>query len=265
MTSVSEFSRVVQRFRHGPRWFHLKDVFTLVNLVSGVIAVHFVIFGWPRTAGFTVVAGYLFGDLLDGQVARMTGKANRFGAELDSIVDHFVHVVVPGIILYSVYNDGGHELLGIIALGVLVGTATIRHARLAAAKFDFPLCWCGLPRTISGFTAMSLALAKTVTANFDTYYLPAFLVVVFLATLNLVPIPYMTHRGKRAMQGWVKFLVASFVVLPVVVFFVDRDRTFDVFLVFMLGYAFTGWIPVRADEREAFRAEYRRWSTELAQ
>jgi phosphatidylserine synthase len=249
------------------RWsgsFHLKDVFTLVNLVSGVVATHFVLFGEPRTAGFTVVVGYLFGDLLDGQVARMTGKSNRFGAELDSIVDHFVHVVVPGIIIYTVYRNAGHELLGLILLGTLVGTATIRHARLAAAKFDYPLCWCGLPRTISGFTAMSLALAKTITDHLRGYYLPAFIAVLLLSAMNLLPIPYMTHRGKRAMQPWVKLAVGSFVLLPVVVFFIDRDRTFDVFLVFMLGYALTGWIPVRPEERAAFWVEYRRWSAELA-
>ena len=251
--------------RRSSGFFHLKDVFTLVNLVSGVVAVHFVLFGWPRTAGFTVVVGYLFGDLLDGQVARMTGTSNRFGAELDSIVDHFVHVVVPGIILYTVYSDAEHELLGLVALGVLVGSATIRHARLAAAKFDFPLCWCGLPRTISGFAAMSLALAKTVTDNLHDYYLPAFVAVILLSAMTLAPIPYMTHRGHRAMQPWAKALVGSFVVLPVVVFFVNRDRTFDVFLVFMLGYALTGWIPVRKDERVAFWVEYRRWSAELAQ
>ena len=139
--------------------FHVKDLFTMINLISGVVAVHFVLFGQPRTAGFSVLVGYLFGDLLDGKVARMTNSSNRFGAELDSIVDHFVHVVVPSIILYTMYQNAGHEVLGLVGLGVLVGTATIRHARLAAEKFDFPLCWCGLPRTISGLAAMSLVLS----------------------------------------------------------------------------------------------------------
>ena len=74
----------------------------------------------------------------------------------------------------------------------------------------------------------------------------------------------MTHRGKRAMQPWVKVCVGSMVVLPVIVFFVERDYAFDVFLVFMLGYALGGWVPVQADERAAFRDEYRRWSAELA-
>jgi phosphatidylserine synthase len=111
---------------------------------------------------------------------------------------------------------------------------------------------------------MSLALAKTITDHLRGYYWPAFIAVILLSAMNLVPIPYMTHRGKRAMQPFVKVAVASFVVLPVIVFFVDRDHTFDVFLVFMLGYALTGWIPVRPEEREAFWVEYRRWSAELA-
>jgi phosphatidylserine synthase len=246
------------------RFLHLKDVFTLVNLVSGVVAVHYVLVGEPRTAGFAVLAGFFFGDMLDGRVARRTGTSNRFGSELDSIVDHFVHVVVPALILCTVFRDAGHATLGLVALGVLVGTATVRHARFAAQKFDFPLCWCGLPRTISGFTAMSLALAEITTDHLRDVSVPSFLLVVLLSALNLVPIPYMTHRGARAMQPWAKALVALFVAAPFAMFFIDRDRTFDVFLVFMLGYALLGWVPVRREERQAFYAEYRRWAASLA-
>ena len=162
--------------------FHVKDLFTMVNLISGVVAVHFVLFGQPRTAGFTVLVGYLFGDMLDGTVARMTNRSNRFGAELDSIVDHFVHVIVPSIILYTMYRDAGHELLGLVGLGILVGTATIRHARLAAEKFDFPLCWCGLPRTISGFAAMSLVLSEWGEGHLANDPILPFIVVVMLST-----------------------------------------------------------------------------------
>ena len=244
--------------------FHFKDLFTMVNLISGVVAVHFVLFGQPRTAGFTVLVGYLFGDMLDGQVARMTNRSNRFGAELDSIVDHFVHVVVPSIILYTVYQNAGHELIGLVGLGVLIGTATIRHARLAAERFDFPLCWCGLPRTISGFAAMSLVLSEWGKNNLAHDPILPFTIVVLLSILNLAPIPYMTHRGARGLPQWVKLGIGVFVLTPVVTFIFQRDYTFDVFLVFMLGYAMLGWIPISSDEREGFRHEYRRWSAALA-
>ncbi|HEV7536802.1 MAG TPA: CDP-alcohol phosphatidyltransferase family protein [Acidimicrobiia bacterium] len=247
-----------------PPTFRLKDLFTLVNLLSGVVAVHYVVAGQLERAGYAVHDGYLGGDLLDGAVARMTRTGNRFGAEFDSIVDHFVHVVVPGLIIYTAYRRGGHELVGLFLMGTLVATATIRHARLAAERFDFPLCWCGLPRTISGFVAMSYPLSHTFfTANSWRYTTGAF-VVVPLCVLNLVPIPYMTHRGNRGMQPWAKALVAAFIAAPAVMFVFDRPYLFDVFFVATAGYALTGWFPVRPEERRAFYAEYRRWSAALA-
>ena len=246
------------------RNFRLKDVFTLVNLLSGIVAVHYVVAGELHRAGYAVLVGYLGGDLPDGAVARLTGTGNRFGAEFDSIVDHFVHVVVPGLIVYTAYRQGGHELVGLVLMGTLVATATIRHARLAAERFDFPLCWCGLPRTISGFVAMSLPLSHTFFTANSWRYTTGACVVVPLCVLNLVPIPYMCHRGQRALQPWVKVIVAAFFAAPVLLFLFDRPYVFDVFFVGSAGYALTGWVPVRPEERRAFYAEYRRWSRALA-
>jgi phosphatidylserine synthase len=246
------------------RNFRLKDVFTLVNLLCGVVAVHYVVAGELRRAGYAVLVGYLGGDLPDGAVARLTGTGNRFGAEFDSIVDHFVHVIVPGLIVYSAYRQGGHELVGLFLMGTLVATATIRHARLAAERFNFPLCWCGLPRTISGFVAMSLPLSHSFFAENPWRYQTGVAVIVPLCLLNLIPIPYMTHRGQRGMQTWVKVIVACFFAAPVLMYVADRPMLFDVFLIGSAGYALTGWVPVRPEERRAFYAEYRRWSAALA-
>ena len=244
--------------------FHVKDVFTLVNLISGIVAIRFVISDRPRAAGYAVIIGYLAGDMIDGLVARATGTSNRFGAEFDSISDHFVHVVVPGLIIYNVYDNADHGWLGLATMGVLVGSATIRHARLASARFDFPLCWCGLPRTVSGFAAMSLPLSRLFTEHLRTDYWMGSVLILLLSLLNVVPIPYMTHRGRRAMQPWVKMLVGLFIVSPAITFMVARPYTFDVFLVFVLGYALAGWVPVHPDERRAFYSEYRRWQSALA-
>lgn len=242
--------------------FGVKDLFTLVNLLSGVAAIGYLIRGEARHAGYAVIVGFLLGDIADGAVARATGTANRFGAEFDSVTDHFVHVFVPGLVFFSVYERGGHAALGLLSLAALIACATIRHARFAAARFHFPLCWCGLPRTVSGFVALSLPLS-TLFANLGQRWLLGAAAVVLLSAMNLVPVPYMTHRGQRAMQPYVRLGVAIFLLSTPVLFVVARRFTFDALFVCMATFALIGWIPVRPEERRDFYVEYRRWSAEL--
>lgn len=239
--------------------FGVKDLFTLVNLLSGVAAVGFVADGQLRRAGYAVLAGFLLGDIVDGAVARATGTANRFGAEFDSVTDHFVHVFVPALVFDAVYQRGGHGTLGLVGVAALIGCATVRHARLAAARFSFPQCWCGLPRTISGFAALSLPLSSLF-AHIGGRYAVGVAVVLGFSALNLVPVPYLTHRGQRAMQPWVKVLVVASLLSPPIAFAVARRFTFDALFVVMAGEALFGWVPVHPDERRAFYVEYHRWA-----
>ena len=254
-------SDAMLRWKVGP--FGLKDLFTIVNLAAGAVAVRLVLQGELRNAGYAVLVGFLLGDILDGAVARATGTANRFGAEFDTVADHFVHVFVPGLVFAAAYQRGGHAALGMLTLALLVVCASVRHARLAAVRFDFPLCWCGLPRTISGFAALSFPLS-TVFRNTSASYVVGFVIVAALSVLNLVPIPYMTHRGARRLPPYVKVAVAVFFVGLPVLFVVARRHTFDLLLAGMVVFALTGWVPLQRGERRDFYAEYRRWSAELA-
>ena len=247
----------IVRRRIGP--FGLKDVFTLINLLSGVIAVRFALADQPAKAGYAVIAGWLCGDLLDGLVARITKTGNRFGAEFDSVTDHFVHVVVPSLVIYVVYDDGNHGWMGLACVAVLVATATIRHARLSVEHFDFP-CWCGLPRTIAGFAALSFPLSKFFFSDYPERYWVGFFVVLTLSALTLLPIPYRHHRGSSRLAVPYLALIAMCLVTPIVAFFFDRQYVFDVFFFWIAGYALTGWVPVGRDGRREFYVEYRRWA-----
>jgi phosphatidylserine synthase len=111
---------------------------------------------------------------------------------------------------------------------------------------------------------MALPLSRLFTDHLRSDYWIGSLVIVALSALNVVPIPYMTHRGRRAMQPWVKVCIGLFLITPVVVFFTARPYTFDVFLFFVLAYALGGWVPVHPDERRAFYGEYRKWQSTLA-
>ncbi len=244
--------------------FGLKDIFTLVNLMGGVLAIAFVAQGRMEAAGFALLAGYLLGDTLDGPVARATKTSNRFGSEMDTATDHFVQAIVPAIIVHAVYARGGHPTAGIVLMAIVIACATVRQALFSVAKLGDPLMYCGLPRTVSGYASMAFVLSPLFFRGDAAGFLTGELLIPALALMNVLPIPYMTHRGARRMQTHVKLLVIAALVSSVAAFVVARDHTFDIFFFWMFGYAATGWIPLHPDERKRFFARYREWAAEVS-
>jgi CDP-diacylglycerol--serine O-phosphatidyltransferase len=251
------------RFSIGP--FGVKDLFTLVNLMGGVAAVSYLFDGRPQAAGYALLAGYLLGDALDGVVARLTRTSNRFGSEFDTATDHLVQAIVPAIIVFVVYSRGGHKTMGFVLMAIVMGCATIRQALFSVARLPDPLMYCGLPRTVSGYASMALVLSRSFTERAgDGLFAGAAVLVALLAIMGLLPIPYMTHRGARRMQWYVKVVSVGFLVTPAGAFFVARDYTFDILFIWMFGYAATAWIPLRKDERRSFFERYREWTREVS-
>ena len=250
------------RWNIGP--FGAKDLFTVVNLLGGIFAVHFVATGQPTLAGYALLAGYMLGDTLDGPVARMTKTSNKFGSEFDTATDHFVQGIVPALIVYAVYARAGQTVTGVVLMALIITCATIRQALFSVAKMGDPLMYTGLPRTVSGYGAMAYVLSSFFFgANPVRYTLGGFLIPAF-AFLNLLPIPYMTHRGGRRMQTPVKFLVAGFLVLPTAALLFARQYTFDVLFIFTFGYAAFAWLPIYPHEKKAFFQRYREWTAEVS-
>jgi phosphatidylserine synthase len=242
----------------------VKDLFTLINLMGGAFGIWFVMDHHPDRAGLAVLAGYLFGDALDGVVARLTRTSNRFGSELDTATDHFVQAIVPALIVFEVYTEGGHRVLGFVLLSVVVTCATVRQALFTAVKMGDPLMYCGLPRTVSGFASMAFVLSRTFFGGEHASFALGAALISCFSIMGLLPIPYMTHRGARRMQAYVKVLAAAFLVTPAVFFFVAPSYTFDVLLLWTGGYAVLGWLPLHDEERRAFFVRYRAWAAEIS-
>jgi phosphatidylserine synthase len=257
-----------RRTRDEMKWsvgyFGVKDLFTIVNLLGGVFGIYYAMTGRPDWAGYAIFAGYLFGDSLDGQVARATKTGNRFGAEFDSASDHVGQGIAPALVVYSAYARDGYATLGLTLMAVLITTATIRNARFTTASFNFPLCYAGLPRTVSGLVALSLPNSGFMDPIRPWTYWVGSAVILMVAVLNLVPIPYMTHKGKRKMQTYVKVAVFIFVGAPVFIFIFARPYLYLFIFGITFGYSIAAWIPILPDERKAFYAEYRRWAHEVA-
>ena len=244
-------------------YFGVKDLFTLINLAGGVVAIYFAFAGDIDLAGYAIFAGYIFGDSLDGFVARKTKTANRFGAEFDAAVDHFSQAVAPAIIVYVAFTMAGHQMLGLGLLGVLMTTASIRQARFQVHDFNYPITYCGLPRTVSGLIAISYPNSTIFFKHSVIPYEGAALLLVLVAILNLCPIPYMTHKGRK-LQLYTKVLATAFILVPFALAAAAPDFVYDFLFFITFGYALAAWIPLHPHERREFWVEYKRWSREVS-
>ena len=83
---------------------HIPNILTLLNLLSGIIAVIFAVEGNLIGAGVFVVLGIFF-DFFDGFVARLLKVEGELGKQLDSLADMVTSGVVPGIVMFQLIRN----------------------------------------------------------------------------------------------------------------------------------------------------------------
>jgi CDP-diacylglycerol--glycerol-3-phosphate 3-phosphatidyltransferase len=108
------------------------DLVTLIGTVG-------VVFGslafYPRHEffwGTVVITCFVFSDLIDGTMARMTGRSSRWGAWLDSTLDRIGDAAVFGGIALWFAGDGDDLLMVSLALYCLATGAVVSYARARA-------------------------------------------------------------------------------------------------------------------------------------
>ena len=79
---------------------HIPNLFTLLNLLSGLIALLMAASDRLVFAAGFVVLGIFF-DFFDGFFARKFNVTGEFGKQLDSLADMVTSGVVPGIIMFQ--------------------------------------------------------------------------------------------------------------------------------------------------------------------
>lgn len=239
--------------------FGVKDLFTTINLLGGIVAVCLCVDGEPYAAGVAVLLGYLCGDTMDGWVARKLGTANAFGAEFDTISDHMSHVIAPSVIVYTVYKDQQllaepwmNQVLAIALAASLVISVSIRHARNIVAPVEYKGVWAGLPRSVLGFWAIAYCNASLTPDVPGGFWIGVFLIPAMgVATLTYLPFP--SHRLARVHRWYVRVVMALwFIVLGASIVFAPR-YVFDVLFVFMAGYSLTAWRSLSGKELEEFK------------
>jgi CDP-diacylglycerol--glycerol-3-phosphate 3-phosphatidyltransferase len=106
------------------------------------------LFGFGRffSAGILLLVANLF-DMLDGQVARLSGRVTRFGGFLDSSLDRLSDMVVfVGLMVFYARDIPEHSTLNVFLAGAgLMGSVMVSYAS-ARAESLIPKCDVGFLR-----------------------------------------------------------------------------------------------------------------------
>src|SRR3989442_4185371 len=162
-----------------------------INVGSGLL------FGFGRFlwAGMVLIVANLF-DMLDGQVARLSGRVTTFGGFLDSSLDGLSDMVVfVGLMVFYARDTQYHSTLNVFLAGAaLMGSVMVSYAS-ARAESLIPKCDVGFlkrPERVVLFIIGALSTRPS-SHNFFANRMPAVLwglaLGSFLAFAHLMHLP----------------------------------------------------------------------------
>ena len=125
------------------RLIKFADVFTLTNVIFGIISILFSIKGWYNTASLMLLLA-VASDFFDGKIAKIMGQANEFGKELDSLADTISFGVAPAIFGFALIQTP----LAIISFTIFLFCGILRLARYNI--MDLKGAFQGMPITLNG-------------------------------------------------------------------------------------------------------------------
>ena len=170
---------------------HIPNILTLLNLLSGTIAVFFAVKEQLVVAALFVFLGIFF-DFFDGFVARILKVQGELGKQLDSLADVVTSGVVPGIVLFQLilsavsnneWTVKGHgitdlpltEYLSVIYLVSAMGLLFTLAAAYRLAKFNIDerqtSSFIGLPTPAATLVVLSLPFILNYSSNEWAIYL----------------------------------------------------------------------------------------------
>jgi CDP-diacylglycerol---glycerol-3-phosphate 3-phosphatidyltransferase len=108
---------------------HLTFAGLLINIFAGALFG----FGHFFYGGLVLLFANIF-DMLDGRVARLTGRVTKFGAFFDSVMDRYSDIIVLlGIIIFYARDTVEHSTLYVALTGIgLVGSVLVSYTRARA-------------------------------------------------------------------------------------------------------------------------------------
>ena len=174
------------------------DVVTVVGTL-GVMAAALGCFprGW-LWQGAVLVTAFVFADMVDGQMAKMSGRPTRWGAFLDSSLDRLGDAAVFGGILLYFVGPGSSVLWAGIALAALTFGQLTSYVKARAESLGFQ-CSGGLAARAD---RLVLVLVSTFAAGLGVPYVleAALLVLAVAGAITVVQRVLQVRRQAKAVD-----------------------------------------------------------------
>jgi CDP-diacylglycerol---glycerol-3-phosphate 3-phosphatidyltransferase len=149
------------------------NTLTWIGFLISVVTAVFAAFGYMLVAGLLILFGGYF-DMIDGSLARRTGKVTQFGGVLDSTLDRLSEGVLLLGLLYWFAGEG--SIIGIMLAGITLLTSLVVSYIRAKAEIMKVECLEGLftrPERVIvlalGLLINQVEIALGIIAVFSTY------------------------------------------------------------------------------------------------
>ncbi|HUH25648.1 MAG TPA: CDP-alcohol phosphatidyltransferase family protein [Flavobacterium sp.] len=192
---------------------HIPNAITLLNLMSGLIALVYAFDDNLQMAFFWVCMGIFF-DFWDGFAARVLKVSSPLGTQLDSLADMVTSGVVPGVVMYQMlahiqenfeqYNVTDDTFY--MKLVPFIGFIITLGSCMRLGKFNIDTrqtsSFIGLPTPANALFILSIPMITSTTANdlvFDVFSNPYVLVFIslFSAYIMNAEIPLFSLKTKN--------------------------------------------------------------------
>src|SRR5512132_3866224 len=160
------------------------NILTVIGVAINVFSGLLFGFGFFFWAGIVLIVANLF-DMLDGQVARLSGRVTSFGGFLDSSLDRLSDMVVfVGLMVFYARTTEYHSTLNVFLAGAgLMGSVMVSYAS-ARAESMIPKCDVGFLRRPERVVLFIIGALSTVPGsnNFFANRMPAVLWVLAIGS-----------------------------------------------------------------------------------
>jgi CDP-diacylglycerol---serine O-phosphatidyltransferase len=206
---------------------HIPNIITLANLFCGCIAIIFVSRLDFEKAFFFVFLGIFF-DFFDGFFARLFQVSSPLGLQLDSLADMVTSGLVPGYVMYQLFQSTQNDSIIINPISVFGFIITLGACyRLANFNIDTRQTnsFIGLPTPANTLFIMSLPLI--IKNNIDTEFVEIltnhwFLIAITLLSAFImnaeIPLFSLKVKSKNLKDNLLQIIFLTTSVLLIVIF-----------------------------------------------